>query len=169
MIVRCGGGCCPIFVVVLVWGGGWFEKNVRRVVGGGSTTYFWLDNWVGGVPLHMRFSRLFNLAENKRVTVSEMTGRGWVVGGDAWEWRRRLLAWEEELVTECSTLPCNIVLQDHVHDRWRWVLDPIIGYSVKGTYQYLTRADTSLERGLFNVVWLKHAPLKVSIFVAAFP
>jgi len=122
------------------------------VVGGGSSTYFWLDNWVGGAPLHVRFPRLFDLAENKWATVREMAGRGWVVGGDAWEWWRRLLAWEEELVTECSSLLYNIVLQDHVHDRWRWVLDPINGYSVKGTYQYLMRPDTFVESGLYNVV-----------------
>jgi hypothetical protein len=30
---------------------GWFEDDVRRRVGGGSNTYFWLDNWVGGLPL----------------------------------------------------------------------------------------------------------------------
>jgi hypothetical protein len=42
------------------WGdGSWFEDNVRRVVGGGGTTFFWTDNWVGGVPLRVRFPRLF--------------------------------------------------------------------------------------------------------------
>jgi len=120
---------------------------------------------VGGAPLHVRFPRLFDMGENKWATVKEMASRGWVVGGDAWEWQRRLLAWEEELGTKCSSLLCNILLQGHVHDRWRWVLDPINGYSVKGTYQYLTRPDTSVERGLYDVVWLKQVPLKVSIFV----
>jgi hypothetical protein len=33
--------------------GSWFEDNVRRVVGGGTSTYFWLDNWVGGSPLEI--------------------------------------------------------------------------------------------------------------------
>jgi len=32
------------------------------------------------------------LAGKKEVTVREMEGRGWAVGGRAWEWRRRLLA-----------------------------------------------------------------------------
>jgi len=44
-------------------------------------------------------------------------------------------------------------------------LDPINGYSVKGTYQYLTLSDTSVERGIFDAAWLKQVPLKVSIFV----
>jgi len=110
-------------------------------------TYFWLDNWVGGAPLRVQFPRLFDLAENKGVTVREMERRGWVDGGGVWEWRRRLLAWEEETVTECSSLLCNIVLHYIIFDRWWWILDPINGYFVKGTYQYLTMSVTSLERG----------------------
>ena len=145
--------------------GSWFEENIRKVVGGGGSTYFWLDNWVGGVPLSVRFPCLFALAENKEVTVREMSRRGWMDGGDAWTWRRRLLAWEEELVMECSGLWSPIVLQDYVLDRWRWILDPINGYSVKGTYEFLTLSDTSRERGIYDAAWLKHVPLRVSIFV----
>jgi hypothetical protein len=80
-------------------------------------------------------------------------------------WRRHLLAWEEETVTECAALLSDIVLQETIIDRWRWVLDPIKGYSVKGTYQYLTSADTSVERAISDMVWLKHVRLKVSVFV----
>jgi len=59
----------------------------------------------------------------------------------------------------------GIVLQDTIFDRWRWGLDPINDYSVKGTYQYLTSSDSSVERGISDMVWLKHVPLKVSVFV----
>ena len=31
--------------------GCWIEDNVRKVVGGGGSTFFWIDNRVGGVPL----------------------------------------------------------------------------------------------------------------------
>ncbi|KEH38872.1 hypothetical protein MTR_2g084255 [Medicago truncatula] len=89
-----------------------------------------------------------------------MTRRRWEDDGAAWEWRRRLLAWEEKLVIECSSLMCAIVLQDHVIDRWCWTLDPINGYSVKGTYQFLTLPDTSMERGLYDAAWLKQVSLK---------
>jgi len=41
----------------------------------------------------------------------------------------------------------NIVLQDQLLDRWRWLLDPIHGYSVKGTYHFLTSVDDAPERG----------------------
>jgi len=64
--------------------GSWFDDNVRRVIGGGDTTYFWTDNWVGDVPLRVRFPRLFALAVNKWTTVE-----GWVA------WRGRCLDVEE--------------------------------------------------------------------------
>jgi len=38
-------------------------------------------------------------------------------GGEAWNWRRRLLAWEEELWSECCALLFPIVLQANVNDR----------------------------------------------------
>jgi len=79
--------------------------------------------------------------------------------------RRRLLAWEEESVSKCILLMYDIVLQDHTFDRWRWVLDPINGYSVKGTRHYLTPVDAALDRGLLNSVWHKQVPLEIYLFV----
>lgn len=114
--------------------GDWFGDYVRRVVGRGDSTFFWTYNWVGGVSLRVQFPRLFDLAVNKWVTVKEMESRGWVDGGGAWEWRRHLLTWEEESVTNFSLLLHDVVLQDRVPDRWRWLLDPVVGYSVMGTY-----------------------------------
>lgn len=32
----------------------------------------------------------------------------------------------------------NIVLHDNVYNTWRWLLDPIHGYSVRGSYRFLT-------------------------------
>jgi len=154
--IRCGVG---------VGVEGWFDDNVRRVVGGGRSTYFWLDNWMGGPPLKVQFPRLFELTQDKGALVSEMEERGWAIGGGVWVWRRRLLAWEEETVTECAALLSDIVLQDTILDRWRWGLDLINGYSAKGIYQYLASSNSSVERGISDVVWLKHIPLKVSMFV----
>jgi len=118
--------------------GSWFGDNVRRVIGGGGATYFWTNNWVGGVPLRVRFPRLFDLSDDKGVTVEVMVSRGWGVGGGAWVWKRRLFAWEEECVRECYALLHDIVLQDHTIDRWRWLLNPVLGYTVKRAYHFLT-------------------------------
>lgn len=58
----------------------------------------------------------------------------------------------------------NIVLQDHIVDRWRWLIDPINDYYVRGTYHFLTMAKPSVDRGLSADVWHKQAPLKVNLF-----
>jgi len=102
--------------------GSWFEDNIRRVVGNGRNTFFWTDNWVGGVPLRMQFSHLYDLPVYRECSVEEMATLGWEEGENAWGWRRRLLAWEEESVRECSTLLNNIILQDHIQDKWKWLL-----------------------------------------------
>jgi hypothetical protein len=74
-------------------------------------------------------------------------------------------AWEEESVRECSLLLCNIVLQDTVHDTWRWLPDPIHGYTVRGAYHFITTTEDMVDRSLVDNVWHKHVPLKVSLFV----
>ena len=50
-------------------GEGQFAERVSRKVGDGADTSFWYDRWLGGVPLCQRFSRLFDLAENKSISV----------------------------------------------------------------------------------------------------
>jgi len=86
------------------------------------------------------------------------------VRGNAWRWRRRLLAWEEESLRECSGLLVNVVLQDNIQDSWRWLLDPTYGYSVLGTYRYLTTFAEPMPVGAYNNVWHKLVPSKVSLF-----
>lgn len=58
----------------------------------------------------------------------------------------------------------DIVLQDHSIDRWKWLLDPVNGYSVKGSYHFLKTIDEPSERELSFDVWHKHVPLNVSLF-----
>jgi len=90
--------------------GGWFVERVSKVLGDGKNTYFWLDRWVGDVPLCRKFARLFDLTTNKFSTVADIYALGWKDGGEAWSWRRRLWVWEEELVEECRILLANVVV-----------------------------------------------------------
>jgi len=119
----------------------WFDDNIRRVIGHGRGTLFWYDKWIGDMPLRLKFPRLFDLAVEKDCTVGGMEGRGRGIDGAAWKWRRRLFAWEESM-REYSLLLHNIVLQDTVLDSWRWLLDPIHGYTVRGAYRFITTRAT---------------------------
>ncbi|GAU29725.1 hypothetical protein TSUD_392130 [Trifolium subterraneum] len=77
-----------------------------------------------------------------------MFGLGWGVGGEAWKWRQRLLAWEEELVVECVDRLFSVSLQDGVVDRWFWKLHSSQSYSVKSAYSQLTAMGNTLNAGL---------------------
>jgi len=60
----------------------------------------------------------------------------------------------------------NVVLQENTIDRWRWSLDPIHGYSVKGVYTYLSTANVLEDHGVsvFEGVCQKQVPFKESVF-----
>jgi hypothetical protein len=70
----------------------WFDDNTRRVVGNDKNTFFWTDNWLGGVPLKLQFSRLYDLSVHKEYSVEDMERLGWEEGSNAWSWQRCLLA-----------------------------------------------------------------------------
>jgi len=82
----------------------WFSDHVSRSVGNGRNTLFWVDVWIGGVALSVRFSKLYDFSLEMEISVSDMFQLGWGVDGEAWRWRRRLFAWEEELVGELTLL-----------------------------------------------------------------
>lgn len=57
---------------------------------------------LGDSPLSVWYSRLFDLAMNMLILVEAMCDLGWEEGGAAWQWRRRLWAWVEDLLGECK-------------------------------------------------------------------
>jgi len=138
---------------------------MRRVVGNGRGTYFWHDIWVGEIPLKLKFPSLFDLSVVKECSVEEMRRCLGAVDGRERLWRRRLLAWAEESVGECLVLLLNLVLQENVEDTWRWLLDPIHGYSVRRAYHFLTTSTDSVNGPQVVDVWHQYIPSKVSVFV----
>ncbi|CAJ2657271.1 unnamed protein product [Trifolium pratense] len=90
---------------------------------------------------------------------------GWGAGGEAWVWRRRLRAWEEEMLGECQSLLLTISLQNHVSDRWQWQYDLDDDYTVRGAYQLLTTQDAVTLDATSGLIWHRQVPLKVSICV----
>ena len=102
----------------------------------------------GGNAFESQISPIFDLAVDKECKVEEMWRLGWGEGGAAWVWRRRLLAWEEESVRECSVLLHNIVLQDEVNDTWSWLLDTTGGYTVRSAYTFIATTCEHLNRSL---------------------
>jgi len=75
-----------------VEGGSWFEENITKSVGNGLNTFFWSESWVVSMKLRERFMRLYDLSIHKDKAVGEMKALGWGDEGNAWTWRRRLMA-----------------------------------------------------------------------------
>jgi len=89
---------------------------------------------------------------------------GWGVGGEAWRWRRRLFAWEEELVEGLMLLLQNVSLQVDKDDRWLWTLESSYAFSVRSAYRFLT-SQPSIDLSMtISSLWHKDVPLKVVLF-----
>jgi hypothetical protein len=69
-------------------------------------------------------------------------GGGYVV--EAWEWRRRLWDWEEELFGECRLLLANVVLHVNTSDQWRRRLDNSGSYYVRSAYDMFTSDGSNI-------------------------
>jgi len=142
----------------------WFSNHVCRVVGDGKQTYFWSDVWVGGVSFKDRFSRLFELAVDKWVFVFDLCQLGWGVNGEAWKWRQRLFAWEEEKVGELCLLLQYVNLQVNKEDTWVWNLEKSNTFSVCSAYNFQTSQHIVDAPVDVKKLWLKDVPLKVVVF-----
>jgi len=146
-------------------GDSWFEGCVERRVGDGEDTLFWHDRWCGDASLRVCFTKLYDLALNKSITVKDMFLLGWGEGGEAWRWLRRLCECEKELLKERRILLADVSLQPLSYDVWQWLPDSAGGYSVRGVYDMLTTQDIQHDRQDVDLIWHKQVPLNVSIFV----
>jgi len=136
-------------------GNGWFDGCVVRRVGDGAYTLFWHDRWCGDVPFRARFSMLYDLALNKSIIVKDMFDFGWGVRGEAWQWRKGLWVWEEELFEKCRFLLVNVSMQTLSYDVWQWLPDPSDGYSIHGVYVMLTNQELPQDRQVVDLIWHK--------------
>lgn len=125
---------------------------------------FYRNQWHCG-PLNVRFTRLYDLYENKLTFVTKMNSLVWVLGGEAWRWIRRLLDCVEDQVVECSYMLNSIILQFGVEDIWVWQLHPFKCYYVSSAYQFLASVNHITPIVNSNILWLKAVPLKVYLLV----
>ena len=134
-------------------------------MGDGKNTLFWTDVWVGEVSLRDRFTRLYELSLLKGESVAAMRSLGWGGAGEAWKWRRRLFAWEEESLGELTLLLLSVSLQVHREDNWTWKADSSLSYTVRSAYNSITSQGIAANPETVLSVWHKDVPLKVLLFM----
>nr|ABD28595.2 H+-transporting two-sector ATPase, alpha/beta subunit, central region, putative [Medicago truncatula] len=113
----------------------WFSDHVNRYVGSGKPTLFWTD---------------FGLSTR--------------LEGGAWRWRRKLFAWEEELVGELILQLQNVTLQVNKDDKWLWTLETSQKNSVCSVYNFLSAQPPIATRVPVSSLWQKDVSLKVVLF-----
>lgn len=84
-------------------------------------------------------------------------------GGETWNYRRRLLAWEEEQVREYSDILTNIILHSIIPNRWLWLLHSSKKYNLTSAYNYMMSSVNVFATEHSNAIWNKEVPLKVSL------
>lgn len=146
-------------------GGTWLSKSISKRLGDGSDTRFWLDLWVGDVPLAVRFAGLYNLSLQQSGLVSDMGF--WQADSWSWliPWRRAPRDWEKHLVDELYLLLNQVELKLSTSDEWRWNPDPNAGYSVRSAYCVLRGLEDVPPVPVFNQVWRTWVPSNTKAFV----
>ncbi|GAU47706.1 hypothetical protein TSUD_177110 [Trifolium subterraneum] len=159
----------------------WTQDIFSKKLGCGGSTSFWLDRWVGIVPLCVSFPRLYNLSLQPALKIKDMGE--WVNEIWCWKlkWRRSFFVWEESLYAELLAIICcaeliaiiaimrNYLLSITKEvDSWSFMLGDL--FSVSAFYMYLYNKFLPPSRvGLNSVntiakVWDSWAPNKVVVF-----
>ena len=135
------------------------KEVLSRQVGDGRDTRFWLDCWIGEMPLCKKFPRLAAL----EVDIGCMVADRWSPEGWSWQWRRQF-----EGGVSHSQLACLVNMlhsfscSDH-KDVWRWNIDEDGEFSVGGTRRLI---DSKVLLGsLTKTRWNNWVPSKVNIFI----
>ncbi|GKD12688.1 RNA-directed DNA polymerase, eukaryota [Tanacetum coccineum] len=133
--------------------------SIRYKVGDGSLIRFWLDTWVGDLPLRDRFNRLYHLENFKDCMVRDRFSNGsW-----SWNWIRPILSGRSHsnftrMLEEIGNME---VTQGNDSCSWSLSLDG--NYSVSSLRHHID--DYMLPSISPSSRWCKMIPRKVNIFM----
>lgn len=112
------------------------RENVEITIGNGRRIIFWVDVWKGEASLGSKFPRLYQLREEKEISLSMMLSRKALSNEQCFSFRRSLHAWEEDEISRLIALlgagPCLHLEQG---DSMRWKADPTREFKVNIAYK----------------------------------
>ncbi|KAL7243492.1 hypothetical protein ACSBR1_015814 [Camellia fascicularis] len=142
-----------------------FLNNIKYSLGRGNRLLFWSDEWVReGIVLQNIFPRLYQISSNKEGRVTTFV----VPTSDRYEWkvefRRPLMAWEEEQVAMLNNLLMGATeINQRANDTIGCRAANCGVYSVASMYNCI-EAKTSLGMEVPKLIWRNGAPLSVKFF-----
>ncbi|XP_076953170.1 uncharacterized protein LOC143627172 [Bidens hawaiensis] len=145
----------------------WKAKSLsvggRITVSSGYSTWFWLDVWVGSLPLCERFPRLFSLERYKGCVVADRLYMldEWICG--RWDWVRSPTNMAEVEEFRGLLMVCQGLCLVHGNDQVVWSLDSSGVFSVQSLKAHIVENSFAIPEFVF--VWNNLVPKKVG-FVA---
>ncbi|XP_022041114.1 uncharacterized protein LOC110943688 [Helianthus annuus] len=97
-----------------------FNSLIRADIGNGDLVRFWMDPWLCGQPLKVRFPNLYRLETGKHCKVSDWVLKAGGARSFGWKWRRNPTSLEETLeLTDCFNMLTTVKLSEK-KDSWLW-------------------------------------------------
>ncbi|KAJ0628987.1 putative RNA-directed DNA polymerase [Helianthus annuus] len=137
------------------------RNQLKGAMGNGTDILFWLDTWLGELPLAHEFPGLFSIESDKMCTVSARIINTTLGVSLSWVWNRAPSSVEEtaelqQLVQKLSGIKCV-----DKKDRWIWGLDPNGIFSVATIKHHVISTNRSPPSTIFK--WNNWTPKKVGI------
>ncbi|CAI9285631.1 unnamed protein product [Lactuca saligna] len=124
------------------------------MVGNGRTTRFWLDTWIGNIPLKDRFSRLFYLEQNRNCSIAERWEDGWY-----WLWNCNFETGALQSQFEDLLLLIRSFQPNLEEDDWCWELNGALNFNVNEVRKHID--NECLPDGTLVTRWNHFVPRKV--------
>ncbi|XP_076915165.1 uncharacterized protein LOC143574428 [Bidens hawaiensis] len=123
---------------------------------------FWVDTWLGTVPLKCRFPGLFAIIRHKGSKVADCFNRNGDLLVWDWSWIRTPTSNSERIeIQECHSLLRSIRITD-MEDSWFWSADTNGLFSVRSVRRLLK--SQSMVNYLSPYEWNNWVPIKVNVF-----
>ncbi|XP_028074331.1 uncharacterized protein LOC114276709 [Camellia sinensis] len=141
-----------------------YKDNVEILIGNGQRISFWRDNWLGSTNLLSQFPRLFQLVNDKEISLNVQVARRVSQSGWAFNFNRPLRAWEEgELVRLTTALGSGPLLRSDVADSLGWKAAQPGTFKVNAVYAWGMLNDGPTHRSV-DLIWNNFSPPKAKFF-----
>ncbi|XP_071699749.1 uncharacterized protein [Rutidosis leptorrhynchoides] len=141
-----------------------FSSSFVKDIGNGLNVSFWHDRWVGEYTLKNKFAKLFELEEDKNVSVADRVDIQDNRKIFKWQWVGPFRGRSIDELQNITSIVSSVQLNNYSQDKWKYTLESDGVFRTKGLSSLIlssTITSTTNSSTLRN----KALPLKVEIFI----
>ncbi|XP_028103030.1 uncharacterized protein LOC114302231 [Camellia sinensis] len=144
--------------------GEFYGQNLKLSVGNGRRIQFWTDAWLNVRGLKEDYPRLYSLSTEKEESLQQISAKKSSLGVWQLQFRRTLLAWEEEKLQRLfELLESSPALRVETEDSCSWLASTSGQFSVFSVWSWWI-AGKSYGMRVPAGVWVSLAPPKMQFF-----